>query len=381
MTSTPTRWSSEELLADHPDLEPLVAAGQRCHGGFDADGEYLSPRTRFRTAADRGVAGLSTARSSAPSSRRRLDSWPASSPNVAQSSSLLEAGSPRPVISALTRIGTVEGFGGAMRMWIVEDLQSHFDEEIAGPTLEHLPACSRPRRATKPVGKTSSATSDMWFVARDIAFEDPVVEDLTDRCCSGSGSRRRRAPRRRLPEEIRRRQLEARGSSRARSALEMLIARMVNLCSSRSRRSTRSRGPRSCSSDADLVAGDGEAARLVSYIRQDESPHVEYLRDRADRDARPHVRGSLRRADRGRDGDRRTLGARIRGVDRSPAGPPACAWLAPSSSTRSPIAADRDEVLDALRSARHGERRGRGNVKFGIFYEHQLPRPWEDDSE
>ncbi len=31
-------------------------------------------------------------------------------------------------------------------------------------------------------------------------------------------------------------------------------------------------------SDTDLVAGDGEAARLVSYIRQDEMPHVEYLR-------------------------------------------------------------------------------------------------------
>src|SRR5439155_25236315 len=30
--------------------------------------------------------------------------------------------------------------------------------------------------------------------------------------------------------------------------------------------------------DTDLVAGDGEAARLVSYIRQDESPHVDYLR-------------------------------------------------------------------------------------------------------
>ena len=28
----------------------------------------------------------------------------------------------------------------------------------------------------------------------------------------------------------------------------------------------------------DLVAGDGEAARLVSYIRQDETPHVEYLK-------------------------------------------------------------------------------------------------------
>jgi hypothetical protein len=31
-------------------------------------------------------------------------------------------------------------------------------------------------------------------------------------------------------------------------------------------------------SDIDLVAGDGEAARLVSYIRADERPHVEYLR-------------------------------------------------------------------------------------------------------
>ena len=30
--------------------------------------------------------------------------------------------------------------------------------------------------------------------------------------------------------------------------------------------------------DDSLVAGGGEAARLVSYIRQDESPHVEYLR-------------------------------------------------------------------------------------------------------
>ncbi len=31
-------------------------------------------------------------------------------------------------------------------------------------------------------------------------------------------------------------------------------------------------------SDGDLVAGDGEAARLVSYIRADETPHVAYLK-------------------------------------------------------------------------------------------------------
>ncbi|HEV2369027.1 MAG TPA: hypothetical protein VGR90_04085, partial [Acidimicrobiales bacterium] len=31
-------------------------------------------------------------------------------------------------------------------------------------------------------------------------------------------------------------------------------------------------------SDDALVAGEGEAARIVSYIRSDETPHVEYLR-------------------------------------------------------------------------------------------------------
>jgi hypothetical protein len=31
-------------------------------------------------------------------------------------------------------------------------------------------------------------------------------------------------------------------------------------------------------SDVELVAGDGEAARLVSHIRADETPHVRYLR-------------------------------------------------------------------------------------------------------
>jgi hypothetical protein len=31
-------------------------------------------------------------------------------------------------------------------------------------------------------------------------------------------------------------------------------------------------------SDTDLVAGDGNAAAIVSYVRADEAPHVDYLR-------------------------------------------------------------------------------------------------------
>jgi len=44
-------FTADELLADAPVSEPLIAGGVRCHGGFDEDGNYVSPRTRFRVPA------------------------------------------------------------------------------------------------------------------------------------------------------------------------------------------------------------------------------------------------------------------------------------------------------------------------------------------
>ena len=47
----PLTWTDDELLAEHDVTEPLVAGGVRCHGGFDADGAYVSPRTKNRVPA------------------------------------------------------------------------------------------------------------------------------------------------------------------------------------------------------------------------------------------------------------------------------------------------------------------------------------------
>jgi hypothetical protein len=44
-------FTEEELLANCPVTEPLVAGGVRCHGGFDEHGTYRSPRTRYRVPA------------------------------------------------------------------------------------------------------------------------------------------------------------------------------------------------------------------------------------------------------------------------------------------------------------------------------------------
>jgi len=44
-------WTEAELLETHAVEEPLFAGGVKCHGGFKADGEYVSPRTKNRWTA------------------------------------------------------------------------------------------------------------------------------------------------------------------------------------------------------------------------------------------------------------------------------------------------------------------------------------------
>src|SRR6185503_7434580 len=60
--------------------------------------------------------------------------------------------------------------------------------------------------------------------------------------------------------------------------LELLIARMANLLLIEISAFHTFAWAEEVLSDRALVAGDGEAARLVSYIRADEVPHVEYLK-------------------------------------------------------------------------------------------------------
>src|SRR5437016_5265249 len=123
MTTDQVEFTADELLMDHAFAAPLVANGVRCHGGFDEDGTYVSPRTRFRAPAieaweqqrfeQTGVAPLAIP----------LDTWPESFPNIEQSKFLIRSGAPDQTISSLTRIGTVEGFGAMMRHLPLPDMQ------------------------------------------------------------------------------------------------------------------------------------------------------------------------------------------------------------------------------------------------------------------
>jgi hypothetical protein len=118
----------------------------------------------------------------------------------------------------------------------------------------------------------------MWFAARDLAFESPEVDDLTEVMLFRLGVTK--APGASLPgpDEIRRRQLADQVFPEIALEVEALVQRMIGLLLIEISAAHLFPWAEELLADPELVAGDGGAATLVSYIRQDESPHVEYLR-------------------------------------------------------------------------------------------------------
>ena len=271
-------WTEEELLATDDVAEPLIVGGVRCHGGFDDSGVYHSPRTRHRVPAidawqRHHAAAFGTDVIDVP-----LATWPETYPNVEQAKFLIREGVPGPIITTLTRIGTVEGFGAMIRYANVDDPQRHFDESVAGTAIAHLHRGLFEAHARDEAGYDAEAGhKQMWFAARDVAFEHPVTEDETARMLErmGIGGGSSTVP---DPQRIRRQMEEARVFPDLDLDFEMLIQRMINILLIEISAFHTFAWAESVLSDTDLVAGDGAAGRLVSYIRQDETPHVEYLK-------------------------------------------------------------------------------------------------------
>lgn len=276
MSNLVTAWTEDELLATDPGIEPLIVGDYRCHGGFDDDGRYHSPRTRFRVPAIEAWQQQHREQFGSELLDVPLTTWPATYPNVAQSRYLLEEGVRAPAISALTRIGTVEGFGAMIRHANVADRQRFFAESIAGTAIEHLDRGLFEAHARDEAGWDEEyGHQHMWFAARDVAFEHPVTEDQTalmlQRMGISSGGSAAD------PAQVRARMLAARVLDDLDLGLEMLIQRMIAILLIEISAFHVFAWAEELLSDPDLVAGEGAAARLVSYIRQDEAPHVAYL--------------------------------------------------------------------------------------------------------
>ena len=275
----PLEYSAEELLATHSVLEPLIADGRRCHGGFDEHGEYLSPRTLHRVPAIAAWQSNHAAAFGTELLDIELESFPAHYPNLDQAKLLLRNGVREPIIATLSRVGTVEGFGGFLRYSIVEDLQRHFDDDLAGTATAHLERGLIEAHARDEAGHEDEAGHNlMWFAARDIAFEHPMTADETSLMLERMGIA---GPGGQLPDFAKLRSMaiaNRRLPGDIDFDVESLLERLVRLLLIEINAFHIFSWAEALLSDDTLVAGDGEAARIVSYIRADETPHVGYLK-------------------------------------------------------------------------------------------------------
>jgi hypothetical protein len=275
MSTAQVEYTWSEILADPPIVEPLRAGGLECHGGFLEDGTYASPRTLHRVPAIAAWQAhhhelFGTEILDAP-----VDAFPGAYPNLAQARLLLREGAPGPIVALLTRIGTVEGFGAVIRHLAPADMQPFFADDIRGTATAHLGRGLVEAHARDEAGWEDTAGHDrMWFAVRDIAFDHPVTADQTEVMLKrmglgggGSGHQDRAA---RFQQERLFPDLDL--------GLELLVATMCRVLFIEIKAFHIFAWAEALLADTDLVAGDGEAARIVSYIRADETPHVEYLR-------------------------------------------------------------------------------------------------------
>ena len=270
MTTDQVTFTEEELLRDHDVAEPLFAGGVRCHGGFADDGTYVSPRTLHRVPAIEAWQAQHRAAFGTEILHVPLETWPEHFPNEAQARYLIQAGVPEPLIATLTRIGTVEGFGANIRFLQPGNMQRHFDEDIRGTAIDHLGRGLFEAHGRDEAGwEEEAGHKDMWFAARDLAFEHPTakidVDAMLERMGFGQGPPGGAVADRLLPEDI---DLN----------VELIATLMIRVLLIEVQAFHTFAWADAWLSDRDLVAGDGQAAELVRYIRADETPHVGYLK-------------------------------------------------------------------------------------------------------
>ena len=259
----PLVYTAEQLLDSGGYDAPLIAGGVRCHGGFDADGRYRSPRTLHRGPAIRAWQDR-LAREGAELIRIDRALMPPQYPNVAQAKLLLRHGVRDPVVRALTIISIVEGFGAVIRDVRVPDLSKCVVEPVDGTALAHLGTGLFEAHARDESGwREEGGHKQMWEAARDLAFENPKVPgDVLMRMMARSGRRQRgEGP---LPE------LEPK--------LERLITMMAQVLVVEVFAEGTFQWGIDLLSDPDVSAEPERAGDMVRYIQSDESPHVEYLR-------------------------------------------------------------------------------------------------------
>ncbi len=256
-------FSTEEILANVPTRDPLIVKGVKCHGGFDADGHYRSPRTAFRVPAIKAWQEQHVATSGTALFEIPADTVSPQMPNPAQVKLILRSGVREPMVRWLSEIAIVEGFGAMIRELPVPPLATFIREDTAGTAIAHLTGGLFEAHARDEAGwSEEGGHRQMWDAARDAALSNPAISP-----------------------EIYANLIAQRGSSQPAALfpelgtqVERLIRFMANVLTIEVFAASTFAWAEEILSDPEVSDAPIDAGNLVRFIRADESPHVEYLR-------------------------------------------------------------------------------------------------------
>lgn len=166
-------WTRDEIVADHAYARPQVEAGYRLHGGFDAEGSYISPRTLYRWPAVRTWQEALRRRGSVliDADTRLLNRGPY--PNAEQQKFLLHRGVGETLWDSLTVVGVVEARGAMLAQASAPDFGEIVVEDLAQTCLGHLNKGLLAAHGWDEGGRKElgiGGHDDMWFAVRDALF-------------------------------------------------------------------------------------------------------------------------------------------------------------------------------------------------------------------
>lgn len=258
-------YTADELLAEHPYARPHEEAGYKLHGGFDAKGHYISPRTYHRWPAIRAWSErLRNGGGEIVDASQQL-MVKGHYPSVAQQNLLLEHGLRESLWDSLTVTGIIEARGRRLATAKAPDFQSIIVEDISETATGHLNKGLLTAHGLDEGGNPETGEGghdSMWFAVRDMlfgkdAYRVPSVPETLSR-----PELKRLMPQ--IPEEH-----------------EHFILLLMNILMIEVRAenffafcTTVMRDP---SNFRDRRAAAEHAAEIVDRIRQDEASHVGYL--------------------------------------------------------------------------------------------------------
>ena len=164
-------WTRDEILADHAYARPHVEAGYALHGGFDAEGRYVSPRTLNRWPAIRAWGEALEGRGHSLVDASQALMVRGSYPSVAQQGLLLAHGLGQTLWDSLSVTGVVEARGRMLAEAEAPDFQAIVEDDLSRTATGHLNTGLLRAHGLDEGGDGRLGGHDaMWFAVRDMLF-------------------------------------------------------------------------------------------------------------------------------------------------------------------------------------------------------------------